>query len=155
MWWSHVKRIKYYFGVLIEILHAIIQAVNHYIFSTTEKNIRNEIVLITGSGRGLGRIHIAHPSELSVFNHVFVCQGQQMALLFAKRGAIVVLCDIDEAGNAQTAELLSKELPSMANNEKRIFAYTCDIGNRQEVRTLVEKIQKDVGEITMLVNNGW
>jgi hypothetical protein len=40
--------------VIIEILHAIIQAVSHYIFSTTEKNIRNEIVLITGSGRGLG-----------------------------------------------------------------------------------------------------
>ncbi len=40
--------------VIIEILHAIIQAVSHYIFSITEKNIRNEIVLITGSGRGLG-----------------------------------------------------------------------------------------------------
>ena len=31
-----------------------------------------------------------------------------MALLFARRGAIVVLCDIDEAGNAQTAELICK-----------------------------------------------
>ena len=53
--WSHVKSLKYYIGVVIEILHVIIQAVNQYIFSVTEKNIRNEVVLITGSGRGLGR----------------------------------------------------------------------------------------------------
>jgi len=130
--WSYFKSIKYYLGVLFEILHAIIQAVNHYIFSTTEKNIRNEIVLVTGSGRGL---------------------GQQMALLFAKRGAIVVLCDINETGNLHTAEMITKELGSTTNNEKRVFAYTCDIGNRDEVKNLVEKIQRDVGEITMLVNN--
>ncbi len=54
--WSYVKILKYYFGVIIEILHVIIQTISHYIFSTTEKNIRNEIVLITGSGRGLGKI---------------------------------------------------------------------------------------------------
>ena len=77
-----------------------------------------------------------------------------MALLFAKRGAIVVLCDINEIGNAQTAELVSKELASTTHNEKRIFSYTCDIGNREEVQRLVEKIQLEVGEITMVVNNG-
>lgn len=51
---SYINLFKYYFVAIIEIIHAIIQAINHYIFSTTEKNIRNEIVLITGSGRGLG-----------------------------------------------------------------------------------------------------
>jgi NAD(P)-dependent dehydrogenase (short-subunit alcohol dehydrogenase family) len=77
-----------------------------------------------------------------------------MSLLFAKRGAIVVLCDIDEVGNAQTAELISKELLLTTYNEKRVFAYQCDIGNRDEVHRLVENIQRDVGDITMLVNNG-
>lgn len=77
-----------------------------------------------------------------------------MALLFAKRGAIVVLCDIDEVANAQTAELITKELALTTNNEKRVFAYKCDIGNRDEVHRLVEKIQRDVGDITMLINNG-
>jgi len=77
-----------------------------------------------------------------------------MAVLFAKRGAIVVLCDIDEAGNAQTAELISKENALTTNNETRVFAYTCDIGNRDEVHKLVEDIQRDVGDVTMLVNNG-
>ena len=149
--WSYIESIKYYIGVLFEILHAIIQAVNHYIFSTTEKNIRNEVVLITGSGRGLGK-DLLDFSASSDFVSTF--SGQQMALLFAKRGAIVVLCDINEAGNLHTAELIAKESGSATNSEKRVFAYTCDIGNRDEVRTLVEKIQRDVGEITMLVNNG-
>jgi hypothetical protein len=55
---SYISLFKYYLITIIEIVHAIIQAVNHYIFSITEKNIRNEIVLITGSGRGLGRSNI-------------------------------------------------------------------------------------------------
>jgi len=58
--WSYIKSLKYYLGVIIEIIHVIIQALSHYIFSTTEKNIRNEIVLITGSGRGLGKINIGY-----------------------------------------------------------------------------------------------
>jgi hypothetical protein len=58
--WHYVKTLKYYLGVLVEIIHVIIQEVSHYIFSTTEKNIRNEIVLITGSGRGLGKINITY-----------------------------------------------------------------------------------------------
>lgn len=77
-----------------------------------------------------------------------------MALLFAKRGAIVVLCDINEAWNMHTAEMIAKELGATSNNEKRVFAYTCDIGDREQVKNLVERIQRDVGEITMLVNNG-
>ena len=52
---THFKNLKYFFGIIFDIIHAIIQAIGQYIFSTTEKNIRNEIVLITGSGRGLGK----------------------------------------------------------------------------------------------------
>ena len=97
-----------------------------------------------------------HSVRRYVFYDVCHCSGsgQQMALLFAKRGAIVVLCDINEAGNAQTTDLIAKELTSMNHNDHRVFSYTCDIGNRNEVQLLVERIQNEVGEITMLVNNG-
>jgi NAD(P)-dependent dehydrogenase (short-subunit alcohol dehydrogenase family) len=77
-----------------------------------------------------------------------------MSILFAKRGAIVILCDIDEVANAHTAELIAREVTQITNNEKRVFAYKCDIGNRDEVHELIEKIQRDVGEVTMLINNG-
>jgi NAD(P)-dependent dehydrogenase (short-subunit alcohol dehydrogenase family) len=72
-----------------------------------------------------------------------------MAVLFAKRGAIVVLCDTNEIGNSQTIELISA-----INNERRFYSYTCDIGNRDEVDQLIKKIQAEVGDITILVNNG-
>ncbi|CAF1481012.1 unnamed protein product, partial [Adineta ricciae] len=123
---SYVKSVKYYLSAFLDILHVILQTISHYFFSTTEKNVRNEIVLITGSGRGL---------------------GQQLALLFAKQGAIVVLCDIDENGNTQTAELIAKEVPVTSIHEKRVFAYTCDIGHQDEVHELIEKIQRDVAAI--------
>lgn len=77
-----------------------------------------------------------------------------MAVLFAKRGAIVISCDIDEIGNAQTMELIAKEVPQTTTNEKRVFAYKCDIGNHDEVHALVDNIQRDVGDVTILVNNG-
>jgi NAD(P)-dependent dehydrogenase (short-subunit alcohol dehydrogenase family) len=72
-----------------------------------------------------------------------------MAVLFAKRGAIVVLCDSNEIGNYQTIELISA-----LNIEYRVYSYTCDIGNRDEVEQLVKKIQIEVGDITILVNDG-
>ena len=72
-----------------------------------------------------------------------------MAVLFARRGAIVVLCDSHEIGNTETIELISA-----INSEQRVYSYTCDIGNRSEVEQLVQKIQTEVGDITMLVNNG-
>lgn len=71
-----------------------------------------------------------------------------MAVLFAKRGAIVVLCDANEAGNAQTMELIS------TMNGERVYSYICDIGNRDEVDRLIKRIQTEVGDITILVNNG-
>lgn len=78
-----------------------------------------------------------------------VCIGQQIAVLFARRGAIVVLCDSDEIGNTETLKLISD-----LNTEQRVYSYTCDIGNRTEVRQLIDRIQSEVGNITMLVNNG-
>lgn len=46
------------------------------------------------------------------------------------------------------------ELISAINNEQRVFSYTCDIGNRDEIDLMIQKIQVEVGNITILVNNG-
>ena len=40
-----------------------------------------------------------------------------MAILFAKRGAVVILCDINESANAQTVELIYKEVPPTTNEK--------------------------------------
>ncbi len=62
--WSYIRSLKFYIGIIIEIIYVIIQTISHYIFSTTEKNIRNEIVLITGAGRGLGKINLISINQL-------------------------------------------------------------------------------------------
>lgn len=100
----------------------------YFLFSPTEKFVRNEIVLITGSAKGLGR---------------------QLAIEFAKRGSILVLIDIDDIENGKTVELVK----SSGLNSKRIFAYHCDLMSREEIRLISDCIRRDVGEVTFIVNN--
>lgn len=80
----------------------IFWTVFYFVFSPPEKYVRNEIVLITGSGKGLGR---------------------QLAIEFAKRGSILVLIDIDDTENGKTVELVKAN----GLNSKRIYAYHCDL----------------------------
>jgi hypothetical protein len=60
-----------------QINKSIIWTIFYYIFPPTEKYVRNEIVLITGSAKGLGR---------------------QLAIEFAKRGSTLILLDYDDDG---------------------------------------------------------
>ena len=68
---------------------------------------------------------------------------------FAKRGAILVLLDIDSDENNKTAELLK----STGLSSKRIYAYHCDLRSREEIRAVSESIRRDVGDVTIIVNN--
>lgn len=84
-------------------------------------------VLITGGSRGIGRA---------------------TALEFAKKGYAVAI-------NYVKSEKSAKEL---ALNIMREFsvpacAYRADVKNRNEVEEMTEKIQSDLGTITVLVNN--
>jgi len=100
----------------------------YFVFSPTEKYVRNEIVLITGTAKGLGR---------------------QLAIEFAKRGSIIVLLDIDDNENSKTVELVK----ATGLSSKRIFAYHCDLKSREEIRAVSECIRRDVGDVTIIVNN--
>ncbi|XP_060789066.1 epidermal retinol dehydrogenase 2 isoform X2 [Neoarius graeffei] len=83
------------------------------------KSVEGELVLMTGAGAGLGR---------------------SMALEFARLGARLVLWDIDETGNLETARLIKE------THGARAHTYTCDCSSREEVK-------REVGDITILVNN--
>nr|XP_013810078.1 PREDICTED: LOW QUALITY PROTEIN: epidermal retinol dehydrogenase 2 [Apteryx mantelli mantelli] len=91
-----------------------------------QKNFPGEVVLITGAANGIGR---------------------QIALNFALWGATLVLWDIDEEGNKETSRLAQE------NGAKRVFAYQCDCSNREEVYEQVEKVRKEVGDVSILINN--
>ena len=87
--------------------------------------LKGKVVLITGSGGGIGRT---------------------MAQLFAKEGANIAVNDVSDAGIGETIELIKKD-------GGEAFAAKCDITNLSAVKELVGKVEKSHGRIDALVNN--
>ncbi|XP_048364508.1 epidermal retinol dehydrogenase 2-like [Sphaerodactylus townsendi] len=92
----------------------------------SKKKIAREIVLITGSAHGIGK---------------------QIALNCASLGAILVLWDIDEECNKETA-LLAKRNGALA-----VYTYKCDCRKREEVYAVADQVKKEVGDVNILINN--
>lgn len=105
------------------ILHSLLR----WVKKPPEKRVTHEICLITGtaSATGIGRL---------------------FALEFARRGATLVLWDIDPEGNETTAREVRK-LGAKA------YVYTCDVSRKEEVYSAAENTRRDVGDVTILVNN--
>lgn len=76
------------------------------------KNVKDEIVLITGSGSGIGRL---------------------IAKNFAKLGAICVLVDIDENANQLTCDQILME-----GGKAKIF--NCDLSSRENIKKLAQEV---------------
>lgn len=87
----------------------------------------NQVVLVTGAGspKGIGRT---------------------IAKTFARQGAKLVICDINEAGVNANVE----ELKSMGCQAMGFVANLCD---KDSVDKMVEAIVKEYGRIDVLVNN--
>uniref|UniRef100_A0ABI7XZ42 Short chain dehydrogenase/reductase family 16C member 5 n=1 Tax=Felis catus TaxID=9685 RepID=A0ABI7XZ42_FELCA len=90
------------------------------------KNVAGEIVLITGAGRGLGRL---------------------LALRFAHLGSVLVLWDINKEGNEETCRMAREA------GATRVYAYTCDCSQKEEIYRVAEQVKKEVGDVSILINN--
>lgn len=119
--------------VIFEFIYLILQLLYHIgesifrLFKPLEPiSVKQDIVLITGAGHGIGR---------------------QLALQYAGQEATVVLWDINEKGNEETAQMILK------NGGRKPFTYKCDVSNRQAVLNLATKVKEDVGDVTILINN--
>jgi len=95
------------------------------------KDVSNDIVLITGGASGLGRL---------------------MAIKFAKRGAKVIIWDLNVAGLEETAKMI-EELRSKRDNVGKCHHYQVDISNRANVYATAERIKQEIGTVTILINN--
>jgi all-trans-retinol dehydrogenase (NAD+) len=136
-------------GVLLMLYGAVCAAVRLLIpYQKRAKSVRDEVVLITGAGSGIGRL---------------------MAKRFAKLGAQLVLVDVNAQGNEQTAT-------EVRGDGGQTTTFTCDLSSRENIYQVADEvcsyifrifallescysqtkklqIKKKVGEITILVNN--
>ncbi|XP_078509093.1 retinol dehydrogenase 10-A-like [Lissotriton helveticus] len=111
--------------LLVTVVRHILYSLFQWIRKPSEKVVANEICLITGTAGGLGRL---------------------LALEFAKRGATLVLWDINREGNAATA----KQAKELGVN---VHVYACDVSRRETVYETAERVRRAVGDVTILVNN--
>ncbi|CAL1541130.1 unnamed protein product [Lymnaea stagnalis] len=97
----------------------------HFFIPPISKCVREEIVLITGAGHGL---------------------GQGMSVEFAKHGAVTVLWDINAVGLADTV----RKIEAVGG---KCYPYVCDVRDRRQVKKVGDKVGTEVGHVTILVNN--
>ncbi|XP_069961674.1 17-beta-hydroxysteroid dehydrogenase 13 [Bactrocera oleae] len=92
----------------------------------TEKSIKNEVAVVTGSASGLGK-HIA--------------------IQLAARGCHVAICDINFDLAVTTAREIAEKYGVKAK------AYKVDVSKYDEIVKLNGKLTNDIGAATILVNN--
>ena len=103
----------------------VLTAIAMWFVPAKKKDVRDEIVLITGAGSGIGRL---------------------MALRFASLGSTVVCVDINKQANEATVnEIQSKD--------QKAFSFTCDCSSRDDIYRIANEVKENVGDVTILVNN--
>lgn len=91
-----------------------------------KKDVEGEIVLVTGAANGIGKL---------------------IAKELGHYGATLVLWDI----NSEALDKTAKELKQVL--DVRVYAYTCDCSRRSEVYKAAELVKREVGDVSILVNN--
>lgn len=87
--------------------------------------LAGKVAIITGAGRGI---------------------GQATAVKFAREGAIVAVCDLDEKTSSATARLIE------ASGGKAL-AYVVNVTDMASIRAMVADLHARCGRIDVLVNN--
>ncbi|KAH0615825.1 hypothetical protein JD844_026377 [Phrynosoma platyrhinos] len=106
-------------------IYSWLEALVTFFIPKSRKSVCGEIVLITGAGHGLGRA---------------------TAYEFAKRQSTLVLWDINKQGVEETVEECRK-LGAIVHG----FVVNCK--SREEIYTVADKVKRDVGDVSILVNN--
>ncbi len=89
------------------------------------EDLKNKVVVITGARRGMGRAD---------------------ALLFAQKGAKVVVSDISQEDCQKVVDQIEKK-------GGQAIAVKCDVSQKQEVDNLFQKTIEKFGRVDVLVNN--
>ncbi len=99
----------------------------HASTSNSRFSIRDQVAIITGASRGIGRT---------------------TAEQFAQAGADVVICSREREHIKPVATAINR-----SNRPGDAIAVVCDVRNRESVDAVVETAQEEFGDIDILVNN--
>ncbi|XP_014601751.1 PREDICTED: short-chain dehydrogenase/reductase family 16C member 6-like isoform X1 [Polistes canadensis] len=110
----------------LKMFYCIGEAIYKLLVPMKEKDVKGEIVLVTGAGHGIGK---------------------ELALKYASLGATVVCWDLNQEFNEETVTEIKKIGGTFA------YGYTCDVSKREEVLKVAEKVKEEVGNVTILINN--
>lgn len=89
------------------------------------KSFRKKVAVITGAGSGIGRY---------------------LAVLLARDGSDVCVCDVNEKTLDETVTMLRKYNVSVSS-------HILDVSNKQSIEELPEKVIKDHGKVDLVFNN--
>jgi NAD(P)-dependent dehydrogenase (short-subunit alcohol dehydrogenase family) len=90
------------------------------------KDLNDKVVVITGAGSGMGR---------------------EMALLAARRGALLAVSDWNEEALAETVDLLKEA------GARELRSDVVDVSDRGAVADLAQAVVEQFGRVNMVVNN--
>uniref|UniRef100_A0A8C2TET9 Estradiol 17-beta-dehydrogenase 11 n=1 Tax=Coturnix japonica TaxID=93934 RepID=A0A8C2TET9_COTJA len=107
------------------LLYSYVEALLKLLLPVKRKNVRGELVLVTGAARGLGRA---------------------TAREFARCQSRLVLWDVEAHGLKETAA----ECESLGAT---VHTFVVDCSKREEIYSAADKVKKDIGDVSILVNN--
>ncbi|KAM6135649.1 estradiol 17-beta-dehydrogenase 11-like [Phoenicopterus ruber ruber] len=110
---------------LATLIYSYLEAFVKLFVPVRRKSVSGELVLITGAGHGIGRA---------------------TAFEFAKRQSRLVLWDINKHGLEDTAA----ECERLGAT---VQTFVVDCSKREEIYSAAEKVKKDIGDVSILVNN--
>jgi len=96
-----------------------------FFFPPKPKNLRGELALITGAASGIGKL---------------------LAIELAKEKCNIILVDIDKIKLEQVAT-------EVRYHSVLAWTYPCDVSKRESIYQVAEKIKKEAGNVSILVNN--
>ncbi len=87
--------------------------------------LKNKVAVVTGAAQGIGR---------------------EIALLLARKGAAVALCDVNQEGVDETARRIQEEGGSCRT-------FKVDVSHFQDAETVIKEAVDQLGSVDILVNN--